>query len=241
MCIFLRFYQHTKVFSTKCMCFSPPPPPQKGIPLLQLLLLFLQRHNGHQQLHSEAAVQYFDRHVAGVTHRQDHHAKRIWSHGSRWAHVHTCGIKIYEHTIVFNVDERGGMCRAWIIKFESRLEVILSSCVLVVTSAWVLCLSAFSCRGRHFTTHQFHASRVLGYSTWVGMIFADHYHNNPVMVCFCHLLVSNSPDRHATSSYATFNNPPSGEDQVLDQPAPFTLDIFTWASFCLFFLRTPCG
>ncbi|CAG11535.1 unnamed protein product, partial [Tetraodon nigroviridis] len=31
-----------------------------------------------------------------------------------------------------------------------------------------------------------------GYSTWVGMIFADHYHNNPVMVCFCHLLLSNT-------------------------------------------------
>ncbi|XP_056890910.1 STRA6-like [Takifugu flavidus] len=48
-----------------------------------------------------------------------------------------------------------------------------------------------------------------GYSTWIGMIFADHYHNNPVMVCFCHLLVSNSPGGHTVSSYSTFNNPPS--------------------------------
>ncbi|XP_074486787.1 STRA6-like [Sebastes fasciatus] len=45
-----------------------------------------------------------------------------------------------------------------------------------------------------------------GYSTWIGMIFADHYHNNPVMVCFCQLLVSNSLERHTASAYCTFNN-----------------------------------
>uniref|UniRef100_A0A3Q4C0K7 Uncharacterized protein n=1 Tax=Mola mola TaxID=94237 RepID=A0A3Q4C0K7_MOLML len=50
-----------------------------------------------------------------------------------------------------------------------------------------------------------------GYSTWVGMIFADHYHNNPVMVCFCQLLVSNTLDGRTVSSYSTFSNPPSGQ------------------------------
>uniref|UniRef100_A0A3Q3MRH8 STRA6-like n=1 Tax=Mastacembelus armatus TaxID=205130 RepID=A0A3Q3MRH8_9TELE len=49
-----------------------------------------------------------------------------------------------------------------------------------------------------------------GYSTWVGMIFADHYHNNPVMVCFCHLLLSNMRERHTASTYSTFNNELSG-------------------------------
>lgn len=131
--------------------------------------------------------------------------------------------KIYEHTSVFDVDKRGNAsCADY--EIESRLEVILCSGSDVSLS---LCLSALSSRGRHFTTHQFHVSPVLGYSTWVGMIFADHYHNNPVMVCFCHVLVSNTPDRQAASSYATFNNPPSGEDQVPDQPVPFTPDIFT--------------
>ncbi|XP_034454624.1 STRA6-like [Hippoglossus hippoglossus] len=48
-----------------------------------------------------------------------------------------------------------------------------------------------------------------GYSTWIGMIFADHYHNNPVMVCFCQLLVSNKLERHKASAYSTFNNMPS--------------------------------
>ncbi|KAK2919180.1 STRA6-like [Channa argus] len=45
-----------------------------------------------------------------------------------------------------------------------------------------------------------------GYSTWIGMIFADHYHNNPVMVCFCQLLVSNTLQRNNVSIYSTFNN-----------------------------------
>ncbi|XP_028261983.1 STRA6-like isoform X2 [Parambassis ranga] len=47
-----------------------------------------------------------------------------------------------------------------------------------------------------------------GYSTWIGMIFADHYHNNPVMVCFCQLLVSKTLVRHNTSAYSTFSNTP---------------------------------
>ncbi|KAK5866186.1 hypothetical protein PBY51_020396 [Eleginops maclovinus] len=45
-----------------------------------------------------------------------------------------------------------------------------------------------------------------GYATWIGMIFADHHHNNPVMVCFCQLLVSNTCERHAVSAYSTFSN-----------------------------------
>ncbi|XP_013878950.1 STRA6-like [Austrofundulus limnaeus] len=45
-----------------------------------------------------------------------------------------------------------------------------------------------------------------GYSTWIGMIFADHYHNNPVMVCFCQLLVSNVLERRNTTTYASFDN-----------------------------------
>ncbi|KAM6941530.1 STRA6-like isoform 2-T2 [Lycodopsis pacificus] len=48
-----------------------------------------------------------------------------------------------------------------------------------------------------------------GYSTWIGMIFADHYHSNPVMMCFCQLLVSNSQEKHTASAYSTFSNMPS--------------------------------
>ncbi|XP_074539365.1 STRA6-like [Halichoeres trimaculatus] len=56
-----------------------------------------------------------------------------------------------------------------------------------------------------------------GYSTWVGMIFADHYHNNPVMVCFCQLLVSNTLEKHTLSAYSTFSNTPS--EPPLNSPA----------------------
>lgn len=52
---------------------------------------------------------------------------------------------------------------------------------------------------------------LLGYSTWIGMIFADHYHNNPVMVCFCQLLVSNTVKKHTAVTYSTFNNIPAGQ------------------------------
>uniref|UniRef100_A0A8C6UR85 STRA6-like n=1 Tax=Neogobius melanostomus TaxID=47308 RepID=A0A8C6UR85_9GOBI len=45
-----------------------------------------------------------------------------------------------------------------------------------------------------------------GYATWVGMIIADHYHTNPVMVCFCQLLISNLVERQGLSAYSTFNH-----------------------------------
>nr|XP_046264623.1 STRA6-like [Scatophagus argus] len=47
-----------------------------------------------------------------------------------------------------------------------------------------------------------------GYSTWIGMIFADHYHSNPVMVCFSQLLVSNMMERATASAYSSFSTTP---------------------------------
>ncbi|XP_076151607.1 STRA6-like isoform X1 [Alosa pseudoharengus] len=52
-----------------------------------------------------------------------------------------------------------------------------------------------------------------GYSTWIGMIFADHYHTNPVMVCFCHLLLSRTREKQRSMTiYSQFQNtaPDSG-------------------------------
>ncbi|XP_071025784.1 stimulated by retinoic acid gene 6 protein-like [Oncorhynchus clarkii lewisi] len=41
------------------------------------------------------------------------------------------------------------------------------------------------------------------------MIFTDHYyHNNPVMVCFCHLLLERQQRTTEAESYSTFNNTP---------------------------------
>ncbi|XP_048852497.1 STRA6-like isoform X3 [Brienomyrus brachyistius] len=47
-----------------------------------------------------------------------------------------------------------------------------------------------------------------GYNTWIGMIFADHYHSNPVMICFCHLLLAErlEKQKRALSPYPPFNN-----------------------------------
>lgn len=63
-----------------------------------------------------------------------------------------------------------------------------------------------------------------GYSTWIGMIFADHYHNNPVMVCFCQLLLSNTMERHSASAYSTFSNPLPGEYLYREQ-SPIITDL----------------
>ncbi|KAM5193158.1 stimulated by retinoic acid gene 6 protein-like [Mantella aurantiaca] len=30
----------------------------------------------------------------------------------------------------------------------------------------------------------------MGYKTWIGMIFVDHYHTNPALVCFCNILLT---------------------------------------------------
>lgn len=40
-----------------------------------------------------------------------------------------------------------------------------------------------------------HESPDIGYTTWVGMIFVDHYHTSPVLVCFCHILLKSHFER----------------------------------------------
>ncbi|KAG9259718.1 stimulated by retinoic acid gene 6 protein-like isoform X1 [Astyanax mexicanus] len=45
-----------------------------------------------------------------------------------------------------------------------------------------------------------------GYQTWIGMIMADHYHSSPVMVCFCHLLLKRTLERHkSTDAHSRLN------------------------------------
>ncbi|XP_072319790.1 stimulated by retinoic acid gene 6 protein-like isoform X2 [Eucyclogobius newberryi] len=48
-----------------------------------------------------------------------------------------------------------------------------------------------------------------GYRTWIGMIFADHYHNHPVLVCFIQLLLCQVKDIHNNPDYSILNNAPS--------------------------------
>ncbi|XP_040000864.1 STRA6-like [Xiphias gladius] len=84
----------------------------------------------------------------------------------------------------------------------------ISNCVLrllcsIVVGTWLVSRIDRTIMQRGYETMD------AGYSTWIGMIFADHYHNNPVMVCFCQLLVSNKLERHTASAYSTFSNMPS--------------------------------
>ncbi|XP_056265631.1 STRA6-like isoform X2 [Pseudoliparis swirei] len=81
----------------------------------------------------------------------------------------------------------------------------ISNCILrllcsIVVGTWLVSRIDRSIMQRGYETMD------AGYSTWIGMIFADHYHSNPVMVCFCQLLVSNSLEKHTPSAYSTFSN-----------------------------------
>lgn len=53
----------------------------------------------------------------------------------------------------------------------------------------------------------------LGYRTWIGMIFADHYHNNPVMVCFCQLLFCRFQEQQHRPDYSVLSNTPCDSAQ----------------------------
>lgn len=35
----------------------------------------------------------------------------------------------------------------------------------------------------------------MGFSAWVGMLYVDHYHTNPVLVSFCHILLTGLRER----------------------------------------------
>uniref|UniRef100_A0AAY5ED64 Stimulated by retinoic acid gene 6 protein-like n=1 Tax=Electrophorus electricus TaxID=8005 RepID=A0AAY5ED64_ELEEL len=50
-----------------------------------------------------------------------------------------------------------------------------------------------------------------GYHTWIGMIMADHYHSNPITVCFCHLLLMRTLERERESDLWPCFNSTSGK------------------------------
>ncbi|XP_035385691.1 stimulated by retinoic acid gene 6 protein-like isoform X2 [Electrophorus electricus] len=53
-----------------------------------------------------------------------------------------------------------------------------------------------------------------GYHTWIGMIMADHYHSNPITVCFCHLLLMRTLERERESDLWPCFNSTSGSPVV---------------------------
>uniref|UniRef100_A0A674JSA8 STRA6-like n=1 Tax=Terrapene triunguis TaxID=2587831 RepID=A0A674JSA8_9SAUR len=48
----------------------------------------------------------------------------------------------------------------------------------------------------------------MGFNTWVGMIFMDHYHTNPTLLSFCHILLAGTTEKKLQKStkYGFFNN-----------------------------------
>ncbi|XP_054842423.1 stimulated by retinoic acid gene 6 protein-like isoform X2 [Eublepharis macularius] len=48
----------------------------------------------------------------------------------------------------------------------------------------------------------------MGFRTWIGMLLMDHYHTNPTLVCFCHILVVQLRIQlqPRTTSYHCFSN-----------------------------------
>ncbi|XP_040216974.1 stimulated by retinoic acid gene 6 protein-like isoform X1 [Rana temporaria] len=49
----------------------------------------------------------------------------------------------------------------------------------------------------------------MGYKTWIGMIFVDHYHTNPVLVCFCNILLTTKAEKRLRA-LTTYCNGSSG-------------------------------
>ncbi|XP_075067017.1 stimulated by retinoic acid gene 6 protein-like isoform X2 [Mixophyes fleayi] len=48
----------------------------------------------------------------------------------------------------------------------------------------------------------------MGYNTWIGMIYVDHYHTNPVLVSFCNILLTMTAEKRlkASPAYCVFSN-----------------------------------
>ncbi|XP_053335407.1 stimulated by retinoic acid gene 6 protein-like [Clarias gariepinus] len=67
----------------------------------------------------------------------------------------------------------------------------LGSCVLRLIKSALVALMLVSRIERTVMTQGFEKLDA-SHCTWVGMIITDHHHNNPVLVCFCHLLVKHS-------------------------------------------------
>ncbi|KAM8960527.1 stimulated by retinoic acid gene 6 protein-like [Pelodytes ibericus] len=43
-----------------------------------------------------------------------------------------------------------------------------------------------------------------GYSTWIGMIYVDHYHSNPVLVSFCKILLTTKAEKEVSDYYLKY-------------------------------------
>uniref|UniRef100_H0XZH3 STRA6-like n=1 Tax=Otolemur garnettii TaxID=30611 RepID=H0XZH3_OTOGA len=49
----------------------------------------------------------------------------------------------------------------------------------------------------------------MGFSAWIGMLYVDHYHTNPVLVSFCHILITDHRERKLQQAIK-YLNPSAG-------------------------------
>ncbi|XP_047672088.1 stimulated by retinoic acid gene 6 protein-like [Tachysurus fulvidraco] len=75
--------------------------------------------------------------------------------------------------------------------FFFNLILGIGSCVLRVIRSAVVALMLLSRIERTIMPQGFKKLDA-SHSTWVGMIITDHHHSNPVLVCFCHLLLKHT-------------------------------------------------
>ncbi|KAE8632183.1 hypothetical protein XENTR_v10001465 [Xenopus tropicalis] len=91
--------------------------------------------------------------------------------------------------------------------FFYNVIVGLSACLLrllrsVILGSWLIARIDRSILQRGFESGD------TGYTTWIGMIYVDHYHTNPVLVSFCNILLTKRAEKtvRECSSYHGFSD-----------------------------------
>ncbi|KAF7686646.1 stimulated by retinoic acid gene 6 protein-like [Silurus meridionalis] len=97
--------------------------------------------------------------------------------------------------------------------FFINMMMGMMSCVLRIIKSAVVGLMLVSRIERTIMPEGFE-SLDLSYCMWVGMIMADHYHTNPVLVCFCHLLLKHTSKSLRDGQYTRLNSEHQVKDRV---------------------------
>ncbi|ELK12982.1 hypothetical protein PAL_GLEAN10008031 [Pteropus alecto] len=68
----------------------------------------------------------------------------------------------------------------------------------------------------------------MGFRAWIGMLFVDHYHTNPVLVSFCHILITGHRERSLQQAikYGYLNQSPGTPEALCPCPSNWTPPLF---------------
>ncbi|KAI4832482.1 hypothetical protein KUCAC02_015449 [Chaenocephalus aceratus] len=128
-------------------------------------------------------------------------------HGRALSMLHNLGIIVLTMSLVISlvILQKGIHCFNYFFFFYNVVMGI-GNCIMrllcsIVVGTWLVSRIDRTIMQRGYETMD------PGYATWIGMIFADHYHNNPVMVCFLPAAGLQTHGRDTTASaYSTFSN-----------------------------------